>query len=663
MCRLSILVAVCVIAFAAAAAAEAKQAKPKTVGPADIVELRDVLDPQISPDGRTVLFVVETMLDDGKTKSGIWQVPVAGHAPAKPFIDGGSATSPRWSPDGKTVAYLAESATADPGKGTNPGEDEHARIWLTGRNGGKATAVSRVPGDIKALQWSHDGSRIAFTMAEPPTAAARAEKAAKRDASPASQNGPRARLWILDVKSGEAQAVTPPELQINAFDWAPDGKHLAVQLAASSGINDFFYQTRLRILDLDDGRLGPVIAEHVMGAAHWSPDGRSIAYATLGKDYISATPALYSVAAGTSHPVLAAFPGLVLDMQWLPDSRTLVAEAVERTKMSFLHVDAASGKAAKIGENQAITGAFSLSGDGRTIAYFGSSAHSTGNVWILDAAKKKNTPRTDINPQVSGWKLGNVREISWRARSDGRILYGVLVTPPGFKPGTPAKTVVQVHGGPEWWWWSGWLGSWHEWAQMLASHGYVVFLPNPRGSDGQGTEFARLVRNDFGGADFQDILDGLDLLVREKITDPARVGIGGWSYGGYMSAWAVSHSTRFKTAIAGAGIADIRTMGLGSDTPDFIAGYFDRYITDPGQAEARSPLNHVNRIEVPMLILQGENDTRVPIGQSQALYAALKSLGKPVEFVKFPREPHWFVEKGHKRQILEYVLDWYDHHL
>jgi dipeptidyl aminopeptidase/acylaminoacyl peptidase len=655
MRRLCVLAAVWLIAFAASAGAG--QTALRTIAPVDIAGLRDVLDPQISPDGKTVLFVVESMLDDGKTRTGIWRVPARGSAPAKSFIDGGSVASPRWSPDGRTIAFLADRVSAEPEKGSNPDGGEHKRIWLIGSNGGTATPVSRVPGDIKALQWSRDGSRIAFTMAE----LAAAPAAVKRDAIAAGRDSAKARLWILDLKSGEAHAVTPPEQQVNAFDWAPDGRRLAVQLAASPDINALFYQTSLRILDLDGDRLGPVIAAHTMGAAHWSPDGRSIAYSILGKDFISATPALYSVAGATSRPLLADYPGLVLDMQWRPDSRTLVAEAVERTKMSFLRVDAANGKPVKIGENQAIAGAFSLSGDGRTIAYFGSLPQQTGNVWILDAAK--NTPRTDINPQVAGWKLGAVREISWRATTDGRTIYGVLVTPPGFKPGTPAKTVVQIHGGPEWWWWSGWLGSWHEWAQMLASHGYVVFLPNPRGSDGQGTGFARLVRNDFGGDDFQDVLDGLDMLVGEKIADPARVGIGGWSYGGYMSAWAVSHSKRFKTAIVGAGVADVRTMGLSSDTPDFIAGYFDRYITDPRQAGLRSPLNYVDRVEVPVLILHGENDTRVPVSQGQALYTALKSLGKPVEFVKFPREPHWFVEKGHKRQVLEYVLDWYERHL
>jgi dipeptidyl aminopeptidase/acylaminoacyl peptidase len=290
-----------------------------------------------------------------------------------------------------------------------------------------------------------------------------------------------------------------------------------------------------------------------------------------------------------------------------------------------------------------------------------SSPDRPADVWVIDGAKAH--PITTINPQVAGWKLGQVRQISWRNSKDGKTIYGVLVTPPGYVAGTPIKTVVQIHGGPEWAWWSGWLGSWHEWAQMLSTHGYAVLLPNIRGSDGQGTAFARAVGTDWGGMDYQDLLDGVDMLVAQKIADPARLGIGGWSYGGFIAAWAVTHGDRFKAAVVGAGPTDMTAMARITDTPDFTTGYFGEPAAHLADLDKVSSVRALDKVNTPVLVLHGENDPRVPVTLGLEFYRGLKLLGKPAEMVRYPREVHWFHEPEHQADVQRRVLAWFDGHL
>nr|WP_272494164.1 S9 family peptidase [Stenotrophomonas mori] len=266
---------------------------------------------------------------------------------------------------------------------------------------------------------------------------------------------------------------------------------------------------------------------------------------------------------------------------------------------------------------------------------------------------------TDTNPQVRDWPLGQVRDLVWRSSRDDREIHGVLVLPPQWRPGTRLPTLVQAHGGPADAWSSGWLGSWHDWAQSLAMRGYAVLLPNPRGSVGQGNAFAELARDDWGAGPFQDVLDGLDLLEAEGIADPARVAIGGWSYGGYLSAWAVGHSERFRTAIVGAAVIDLGVMAMTTDIPyEYLPGYFGNVLERRDAYDRNSPIRHAHNVKVPVLVLHGEEDRRVPISQGEQFYWALKFNRTPVEMVRYPRAPHWFEAREQERDVLERVLDW-----
>jgi dipeptidyl aminopeptidase/acylaminoacyl peptidase len=298
------------------------------------------------------------------------------------------------------------------------------------------------------------------------------------------------------------------------------------------------------------------------------------------------------------------------------------------------------------------------------VAYVGQAADVPGDVWVLATT---GTPRrlTTLNPQLGQLRLGEVKEITWTNPKDGQLLYGLLITPPNLRPGRRVPTVVQVHGGPEWAWWSGWHGSWHEWGQLLASNGYAVLLPNPRGSDGQGWRFVEANRDDWGGRDLQDILAGVDALVAQGIADPDRLGIGGWSYGGFMTSWTVTQTIRFKAAVVGAAVTDLFSFhGTTDITPSFLRSYFLDlpYRRRPGY-DAHSAMSFVQNARTPSLVLHGGSDLRVPVGQGWEFYNALKQLGVETEMVVYPREPHEIGERAHQADLLRRVLAWYDRFL
>lgn len=670
-------------------AAPERTAGPIT--PADIMTLKDMREAEVSPDGRTVLFtVLDRMATFSPEASGIWAVPADGSSPARPFIvSAGVDEHPRWSPDGRSVAFLSnrknplaggrdtgfefkadtgtapgtpgDAATPPPAAGA-PGEPSR-QLWLLPVAGGEAVPLTALPNDISDFAWSPDGTRLAFLSADPDTPAEKADKAAKRDGVVVDGDHHMTRLWVLDLATHAARRLSPDGLNVSALDWSPDGRRLALRVADTPRINDFFYHSRIVLFDPETRVVGPALLDHTAGGPHWSPDGRALLTSEiLSPGFIGLAPRVVDVASGRVTRLADDHRGTVTDPAWSADGRTVLALSFEGTRSKLVRIDPRGGAVTPLFAYEGEAANFTTSRDGRVVAAAVSSPDRPADVWVSRGSGAARAV-TRINPRVAGWRLGTVKEIGWKSSRDGRTIFGVLVLPPGYRAGTPVKTVVQVHGGPEWAWWSGWLGSWHEWAQMLASHGYAVLLPNPRGSDGQGTEFARAVGHDWGGADYQDVLDGVDRLVADKVADPARLGIGGWSYGGFMAAWAVTHGDRFKAAVAGAAPSDLAAFATITDTPDFPLGYFGDPATHLADLDAHSSARMLGAVHTPLLVLHGAEDTRVPPVLGLELYRGLRLLGKPAEMVRYPGEPHWFHDRAHQEDVQRRVLAWFDRYL
>ncbi len=676
---------------------QAQEAEPPAVAasaggpimPADIMSLTYAHDAQISPDGKHILYVTyPTISTQRPTRSTIWIVDTDGKSPPRRFtVSTGLDDRPRWSPDGRSVAFLSNRpnpitagvtgfafrpASESPKPGglaipPAPADEEtpaqpSRQLWLMPVDGGEAFPLTAMPNDISDFDWAPDGHAIAFLAADAESVTAKADSAAKRDQKQIDEPRGLARLWILNLDAHVVRRIMVEGRTINGLRYSPDGSKLALRVAPTTGLNDYFYHSDIMLLDVSSGAPGKLLFHGASGDADWSPDGKRIAFTALREQTIGVRGWVVDVAAGAAHKLGEDYAGTIDALKWASDGRSLIAKSLVGTKFRLSRIDPDNGRFTTLLSFDGEIVDFSQAGNG-VIALAGNTPTRPADIWTLGRAGGTARVLTDTNPQVKTWRLAKVEEISWTSSKDGRRIFGTLVTPPGYVAGTPTKTVLEGHGGPEGYWWSGWLGSWADWGQLLATHGYVVLLPNPRGSDGQGDDFARAVKGDWGGGDFQDDLDGLDMLIARKYTDPARIGIGGWSYGGFMSAWAVTHSDRFRTAVVGAAPTDIALMGLATDTPDFIQGYYGDVPQNLAAMDAASSIRFIDRVKVPVLVLHGEEDRRVPAQLGLGFYRGLRLLGKPAEMVVYPREPHWIYEPAHQLDIQTRVLDWYDSHL
>ncbi len=670
----------------------ASAADLKTVQPADIANIRKVTDPQISPDGRAIAYVLETPVKAGDQRNAhVWLVGKDGAEPAHPFLlSAQSDTSPRWSPDGKVIAFLSDRANPlahleassftfrllaegrpdlgawaykeDPHKEESHQHDQ--QIWAIRFAGGEAYPLTDIPGGVKSFKWSRDGKSIGFVRTDAETKSEKDRKAAKYDQVLIDRDYKFDRLWIYDLAKCTARLVTKDDENIDDFDWSPDGKRILARISPTPRLNDYWYVSKVAILDSDSGNItqtvtGSASPEHV----HWLRNGDKISYGIKTAKEIAETPVLEDLSTGKKVEYGAHFKATIHSSEWDPDGASLTIQGVEGTRTFFAKANAATGEIKKLIETPAEGYGFTMSDDGATIAYLGQTPARPDDVWIY-SAKDGAKALTNANPQAAGWKLGRVQEVSWTSSKDHRKIYGVLVLPPGYTPGTPHKTIVHAHGGPFEAWQSGWLGTWYEWAVLLASHDYVVLAPNPRGSQGQGNEFQEANYKDWGGGDYQDVMDGVDMLVKQKIADPEKLGIGGWSYGGFMTSWTITHTNRFKAAVVGAAVTDLYGMSTTTDiSPNFLTEFFGSFVADKKLYDDRSPMRFIENCHTPALVLHGASDVRVPVFQGEEFYHALRLFNREADMVTYPREPHVFAEREHQIDSLQRIIDWFDTHL
>ncbi|QVM84119.1 alpha/beta hydrolase family protein [Novosphingobium decolorationis] len=629
-------------------ASKVQDARPIT--PDDIQALTGVHDPQIAPDGAQVLYVTQPRLATGAPdRSEIW---IAARDRASPPVRLTQGTwkegGPRWSPDGTAIAYLSNRKAPDDATGTAT-----RQIWIVRPGREAPRPVTRFEDGVRSFAWAPDGQSLAVLARAPHEDTAHPIKEVDAPGTPVD-------LWIQDLASGAVRRIAVKGRTLSDVSWSPDGTRIAVRAAATSGLNDRFYHSELRVLDVASGTSLRTLRESAYSGASWSPDSRKVAFTAPAQGTIGIDAFVADVASGRVRKVGADLDGTIRQIVWSGEADTLLARAVVHTRQQIVRIDARTERASPFVPFEGRITDFSVAADGQ-IAFAASTPERPADIWIHGDATL--TALTDLNPQIRGIALGSVEEVQWTSQRDGQTIYGVLVLPPDHVPGSPRKTVVLAHGGPHEAWATAWQGSWIDWAQLLASHGYAVLLPNPRGSAGQGNAYARGVISGWGTRDYQDLTDGVDMLVARGIADPARLGIGGWSYGGFLSAWAVTHDRRFRTAVIGAAPTDPLTLALATDTPDFVTAYFGLPPEAIARMDRSAPLRALDKVSVPVLVLHGEEDARVPLSQGLAFYRGLRLLGKPASMVTYPGEPHRIGGPDHQRDIQERVLAWFDAHL
>lgn len=619
------------------------------------VGLQVVSDAWVSPDGRRVAFVVAP-IGHAETipTSTIWLADVDGTRPPHAFTGGTGAgyedRAPRWSPDGQMLAFLSDRAER--------GTVQLYVIDVVG--GGEARPLTNVPKGLDLIGWAPDGQTLTGTADRRALAG---EEPPSSDIQVASESARPRVIVRVPRDGGEPLVVGPAEGHVWSYAWRADGGQIAALTTPTEKLDETAGDVRLVLID------PATRAERVLTtlqglpiALQWSPDGTMLAAIgdLPGVDddtrvfLIDAeTGAIRPLEAGETTPIWVA---------WLPGSParlvTLSQEGLTN-RLDLVEVESgATRRLSALPENSCGLPPISLSADGRTLALTVTDPHHPAEVW---AGPLEGTLRqvSRLNANLDAVELAPMEPIEWPA-SDGLTIQGWLLRPPG-QPEGPLPLVVQVHGGPTARWGATFHGTWHDWGQVLAAAGYAVFLPNPRGSTGRGQAFTAANHDDLGGGDFDDVMRGVDWLIEQGIADPERLAITGWSYGGFLTSWAIGHTDRFKAAVAGAAVTNWPSKVGTTDIRPMNERRFPGPLHEaPDAFWERSPIRYLGNITTPTLVVHGDADQRVPVSQGMELYLGLRAMGVPTDFIVYPRQKHAFHERAHQLDLLERIVGWID---
>ncbi len=629
----------------------------------DALEFKSVNDAQISPDGRWVAYTVLDVFkeDTHDPKKQIWLVGTDG-SPARLFTTGPRTDSqPRWSPNGAVLAFLSDRI-----------EDGKPQVYIIPREGGEARVLTNAAGTILNFAWSRDGKRIFFLMQDAETEEEKKRKEDKDDAIEFEQHPQFARVWLLDLAAREARAVTQGNAQVWEFEESPDGQTLVLLVSDSPSEYDW-YRPRLACVPVGGGVPQTIFTppgNKQMAMPRWSRDGKRIAFiACLWSDRGVISGDLWTMDAnGANERNLTAGARFdVSSFEWTEDGRAFLVMGYERGDAMVGTIDATSGEYKRLWSGDAafmdrFWQHFTRAGD--TIAVVREDTTHPVDVWIarINNGSLDWKQLTRMNPKADEIEIGAMEKISWKSR-DGLEVQGWLVKPVGYEPGKHYPVVTWVHGGPA----GNYASRYYAMGtrlQLLAAHGFLVLLPNPRGSIGWGADFVESNVGDMGGMDWQDILAGIDYCIAQGWADEKRLGLAGWSYGGFMTAWGITQTNRFKAAMIGAGITNwlsfhgVSNLAVwdhiaNNDSPFERGGAYDKF----------SPMNYIANVKTPTLLLHGANDPYVPVGQAYEYYRALKDLGVPAELVVYPREGHGVGEKNHQRDLMRRTVEWFERYL
>ena len=676
--RFALALVLTIVPVAAGAAGRSPEATPRaragTLTPETVVDMRGVGDVAISPDGRTVAYVVSVPRSPkdkpGDAHQEIWLVPARGGTARGYTPAGQRAWAPAFAPDGERLALLS-SRPAPGSSGARGGAERDAStgLYLLHVDGGEARLLTNRDVSVSRFRWSPDGRSIAYTAKDPETETERQDQEAGRDHVVVDRNLEPLRLWRLDVATGASERVTEGDAHVLEFDWSPDGTRFVLRLTDVPRVDEDYLYSRLAFVPASGGEPASFApTQGKLARPLYSPAGGHVAWlgATDLNDPFAGSVFVASTLDAAPVEITRGQAGCATDLAWLDDETLVVART--RGTATVLELQPQRG-----GAPRAATAAgpvfteFDLTSRGRQVALAASTPACPNEVHTttLGGGAARWRRLTTTNPEIESVQLGHQEVLRWRA-ADGLEIEGILVQPLGFAADRTHPLVVLVHGGPEACYRNGWVTSYGAASQVLAARGFVVLLPNYRGSIGRDEAFERGDHGDLMGAEFSDILAGIDALVQRGWVDAARVGIAGGSYGGYTAAWAATaHSQRFAAAVDFAGITNWLSMQGTSDIPEENAlVHWNRpFYENTDLYWERSPLAHVKNCRTPLLVLHGEKDARVPIGQGQEIYTALRLLGREVEFVRYPRAGHGLRERAHQLDMLERSLGWFDRFL
>ena len=615
----------------------------------------------ISPDASQVAWVENPGRDGG---SEIRVARLNGSGPsAQTIAEGelGNKYELAWSPDSRQLAFLADA------------NGNQLQLYAADVASGKAHKLTDLTGFLAAPAWSPDGQSIAFLLIQNSPRAAGPLQPMTPPAGIVEQIVYEQRLNVVDLGSRQVRAISPSDMYIYEFDWAPNGEGFAAIAAHGDGDNNW-WKAKLYVLGLDGQAHSLYTPKLQIANPRYSPDGRNIAFIEgLMSDQGVVGGDVFLLPAGGGAPQNLT-PQMPASATWLAwsgpppqQAKTGLAGDPAQEVLFSAVVDGNSGVSVVrrgtapqllwsgpelISAGNGDVG-LSLARAGRQAALVRSSALHAPEVWAgeIGGWKQLTHANRDVKPL---W--GEARSVHWN--NDGFPIQGWLLLPRDYDARRKYPLIVHVHGGPA----SACTAGWPNLLMApLAAAGYAVLCPNPRGSFGHGEEFTRANVQDFGGGDFRDIMAGVDRVLRDYPIDPARLGIWGWSYGGYMTMWAETQTGRFHAAVAGAGLSDWLSYYGENDIDQWMIPYFGASVYDDPAVYAKSaPITFVKQVKTPTLILVGDRDGECPAPQSFEWWHALKTLQVPVELVVYPEEGHQIRGTEHRRDLVWRGINWFN---
>ena len=656
-------------------AAVAQTKRPMTFD--DLTAIKRIGDSQISPDGSRVAYVV-TDVDKNlnRGKRSVWAVPASGGAPQQLITSDKNDYSPRWSADGKWIAFLSTREGAP-------------QIFVAGADGSNPRKITGVPEGVAEFIWSPDGKTFAFTTDVYPECGnlncvskrAEAEEKSKVKAVIADRllyrhwdsfkRGKRSHLFVVPSEGGEPKDLTPGDYDVppfslgdpTAFDFAPDSSEIVFarntdKVEATSTNNDLF------IVSAGGGEAKRITGNNPGSdtTPRYSPDGKYIAYRSQSRNGYESDRIrlmLYDRKAGTSKELLTGFDRWVGELVWAPDGQSIFIVADDRGR-ELIGVASVNGGVKPLIADTASSG-ISLSSDGKTLAFTRSSLAAPAEVFAANSNGGGARQLTQANASLlAQLDLSKAEDFEYDGALKSKI-HGFIVKPPQFDKSKKYPMILLIHGGPQ----GAWLDSWgYRWnPQMWAARGYVAVLINPHGSTGYGQAFTEQISGDWGGAVYEDLMKGVDHVIKLGNVDPNRMGAAGGSYGGYMVNWILGHNDRFKALVSHAGVYNLTSM-YATEELWFTDWEFKGTPWDnPGLYTKWSPHLSAKNFKTPTLVVHGELDYRVPVGEGLQLFSTLQRKGVPSKLLYYPDEGHWILKPQNSELWYKTVLDWFDQFL
>ena len=637
----------------------------------DLFNLKEVRDPQRSPEGKWVAYTVARAIKDtDKNDTDVWMVSWDGQQQVQVTSSPEAESSPRWSPDGKYLAFLSSRQGA---KG--------AQVWLLNRAGGEAVKLTDIKGGISDYAWSPDSKRFVLVVQDPDPSEPPEQDKEKKDSEPKTPKpividryyfkadirgylrGEHSHLQLFEIAAKKAEPLTPGAFDEEAPAWSPDGSQVAFIRRHGEGDVDKAPNRDLFVIEARAGakerRLTTTTADEG-GRPAWSPDGRSLAY-LLGDElrysaYDQNRLAVMPAAGGPTRILTDALDRPVRAPFWTADGSILFGVSDDRSE-HIAKIPASGGRIEKLVAGARVMNSFSAGTDGG-LAVISSTSTEVPEIYALEAGKLRQLSHQN-DDWFKGVLLGTTEEFA-AATKDGTDVHGLIVKPPSFQTGRRYPTLLRIHGGPN----GQDSNAFSFERELFAASGYVVVAVNYRGSNGRGSAYQKAIFADWGNKEVIDLLGAMDHVQKLDYVDSTRLGIGGWSYGGILTNYTIATDGRFKAAISGAGSSNQISM-YGTDM------YITQYENELGPPwknpdlwiKLSYPFFHADRIRTPTLFMGGEKDFNVPLLGGEQMYQALRSLGVETELVIYPNQFHGITIPSYKKDRLERYVAWYDKYL